>query len=73
MLLAVHLAVTIPPGRKLPSRWEQGKSACSFESEVENMNVSGQADKSGRVGVVYCIDGHDMYICSTARQHYHCT
>ena len=67
MLLAVHLAVTIPPGRKLPSRWEQGRSACSLESEAENMNVSGQADKSGRVGVVYCIDGYDMYICSTAQ------
>ena len=67
MLLAVHLAVTIPPGRKLPSRWKQGISACGVESEVENMNVSGQADKSGRVGVVYCIDGHDMNTCSTAQ------
>ena len=51
MLLAVHLAVAIPPGRKLPSSWEQGISACGFESEVENMNVSGQADKSERVQV----------------------
>ena len=67
MLLAVHLAVTIPPGRKLLSRWEQGISACSFESEVENMNVSGQADESGRVRVVYFIDGHDRHICSTAQ------
>ena len=53
MLLAVHLAVTIPPGRKLPSSWEQGRFTCAFGSEVENMNVSGQADK---------VEGCEYYI-----------
>ena len=48
MLLTEHLAVTIPPGRKLPSSWEQGSSTCDFEGEFENMKAAGQADKKGK-------------------------
>ena len=44
MLLTVHLAVTIPPGRKLPSSWEQGNSAFELTGVSGKSKVEGQAD-----------------------------
>ena len=44
MLLTEHLAVIIPPGRKLPSSWEQGSSACELTGVSKKRRVEGQAD-----------------------------
>ena len=43
MLLAVHLAVTIPPGRKLASSWEQGSSARELTGVSSKRKVDWQA------------------------------
>ena len=44
MLLTEHLAVIIPPGRKLPSSWEQGSSACELTGVSRKRKAGGQAD-----------------------------
>ena len=44
MLLTVHLTVTIPPGRKLLSSWEQGSSAFDWTGVSGKRKVEGQAD-----------------------------
>ena len=44
MLLTVHLAVTIPPGRKVLSSWEQGSSAFELTGVSRKRKVEGQAD-----------------------------
>ena len=44
VLFAVHLAVTIPPGRKLPSSWEQGRSARELTGVSRKMKDGGQAE-----------------------------